>query len=232
MCGRFGLFSPANVVAEWFDLREIPAIEPRFNIAPSQSILAVCRKTTGRDRVAVFFSWGLIPRWATRSDFKLINARCETVAEKPAFRQAIQRRRCLVPADGFFEWRKRGRDKQPYFFRMKDRTPFGMAGIYEQWEHPTGQRLTTCALVTTRANDLLRPIHDRMPVIVPRSHFDVWLDTKGQVELSPLFAPYDAGAMEGYRVSRAVNAASVDHDACVAPIDPAQDGSEERGLFD
>jgi len=233
MCGRFGLFSPMDVIADLFGIQEIPAFEPRYNIAPSQQILAVCQKQAGERPSAGLFSWGLIPLWSNKPDFKLINARGETVAEKPAFRSAFRSRRCLIPADGFFEWKKVGREKQPHFFRLKSQKPFAIAGIYERIQEPVGPARFSCALVTTQANDVLRPIHHRMPVILRPQDFDTWMnrDNRDGEGVLPLIRPYPAAAMEGLRVGTAVNAASYDAPDCIeGSKEPPE--SQERTLFD
>lgn len=142
----------------------MPAVEPRYNIAPTQEVLAVSEMGDGREMR--FFKWGLIPSWAKDMSMgaRLINARSETVAEKPAFRQAFRRRRCIILADGFDEWQRTGGKKQPFFFRMRDERPFGFAGLWERWEGEDGRVINSCAILTTEANEVLRPVHDRMPL--------------------------------------------------------------------
>jgi putative SOS response-associated peptidase YedK len=165
MCGRFAQKSPAKKMAKKFEVEDVPPLAERYNVAPSQAVLAVREASDGRE--ALFLKWGLVPRWAKDAAIgnKLINARSETVTEKPSFRDAFARRRCIVPADGFFEWLRRGDTKRPYYFRMKDGEPFAIAGLWERWEG-VGGPLETCTLLTTGANELLSSYHDRMPVIV------------------------------------------------------------------
>lgn len=198
---------------------------PRYNIAPSQGILAVRAAPDGGDgaREAAVLRWGLVPSWAKDPDIgnRMINARAETVAEKPSFRAAFRRRRCLVPATGFYEWRAASGPKQPYTIGMADGGPFAMAGLWEHWTEPDGAAVETCAILTTEANELLRPIHARMPVIVAPSDFDLWLDPALAMPelLAPLLRPFDAAAMAAHPVSRHVNNVRNDDPACLEPVD-------------
>ncbi|HEY0128503.1 MAG TPA: SOS response-associated peptidase, partial [Rubrobacteraceae bacterium] len=166
MCGRFTQRADAKALAKAFGVAEVPEVEARYNVAPTQDILGVYESEDGRE--AKFFRWGLIPSWAKDSSMgaRLINARAETVAEKPSFRDAFKRRRCVIPADGFYEWQRVGGKRQPYFFRMRDERPFGFAGLWERWEGAGGETLYSCTILTTEANEVLRPVHDRMPVIL------------------------------------------------------------------
>ena len=175
MCGRFTLRAPASVIAEQFALFEVPPFTARFNIAPTQPV-PVIRMRPGPSlrarrgsRELVWLRWGLVPGWAKDPAIgsRLINARAETAAEKPAFRTALRQRRCLVAADGFYEWQQAGRTKQPYFIHLRDDRPFAFAGLWEAWEGADHAWLETCTLLTTGPNDVVRPIHDRMPVILP-----------------------------------------------------------------
>ncbi len=160
MCGRFTQRSDSKRLAKEFKVAEVPAAEARYNIAPTQDVLAVLEREDGRE--ATFLTWGLVPSWAkdTSMGARLINARSETVAEKPAFRQAFKQRRCIIPADGFYEWVRTEGRKQPFFFRMRDESPFGFAGLWERWEGEDGQVINSCAILTTEANEVLRPVHD------------------------------------------------------------------------
>lgn len=178
MCGRFTLHHKAVEVAEAFELPEVPSLEPRYNIAPSQPVFAVRSGMHGRE--GVFVRWGLIPSWAADATigYKLLNARSETILEKPSFRTAFLRRRCLIPADGFYEWRLVAGRKQPMHFRLNDERLFALAGLWEQWQSPEGVPVLSCTILTTAANDLIRPVHDRMPVILPRTHYAEWLGAK------------------------------------------------------
>lgn len=206
MCGRFTQSASPQAVANLFRLPIIQDLADRYNVAPSQPVACV-RDVGGRE--LSMLRWGLIPSWAKdpRIASSLINARAETVAEKPAFRSAFRRRRCLIVADGFFEWAKYGPRKQPYHFRLRSREPFAFAGLWEAWTDPDGEVIETCSVITTEANAVVAPAHDRMPVILPPEHFDRWLDPEYQrVEgLMPLLQPYPDEPMEAVAVSTKVN---------------------------
>jgi putative SOS response-associated peptidase YedK len=194
---------------------------PRYNIAPAQSVLTIIDDEGGHR--AGLLRWGLIPAWAKDPTIgnRMINARAETVAEKPSFRRALQKRRCLVLADGFYEWRKEGRTKTPMFITLKSREPFAFAGLWETWEPPTGDPVRSCTIITTSPNSLMAAIHDRMPVILPRAAESLWLDrtvTDPQA-LLPLLAPYAAELMKAYAVSPLVNLPRNDTPACIEPLD-------------
>jgi putative SOS response-associated peptidase YedK len=219
MCGRFTLTTPAQAVHQLFPLFDLAEEPARYNIAPTQGILAVRAGPDGKPELA-HLRWGLVPAWADDPAIgnRLINARAETAASKPAFRAAFRRRRCLIVADGFYEWQKSGGRKQPYYFQLRDGVPFAFAGLWEHWDR--GERpLDTCTILTTDANDLLRPIHDRMPVILPRESFERWLDPTFQAvpELEALLQPYPATAMAGHPVSSLVNNPRHEDPACIAP---------------
>jgi putative SOS response-associated peptidase YedK len=221
MCGRFTLRAPASVVAEQFSLFEMPPFAARFNIAPSQPV-PVVRLAPDRpepQRELVWLRWGLIPRWADDPSIgnRMINARAESVAEKPAFRAALRQRRCLVVADGFYEWQKIDKRKQPHFIRMRDDRPFAFAGLWERWEGPQRGPIESCTLLTTDANDVVRPIHDRMPVILVPDAYALWLDPTVQQadKLLPLLKPYPSEAMIAYAVSPRVNSPTNDDPQCV-----------------
>jgi putative SOS response-associated peptidase YedK len=206
MCGRFAFFSPLDTVARKFRAEVAVETGPRYNVAPGQQVLAVVEdKTGGRELTA--FRWGLIPFWAKEKDirYRMINARAETVSEKPAFRNAFKKHRCIIPADGFFEWKEEERGgKQPYFIRFKSKEPMGFAGLWDHWE---GEAIDSCSIIVTTANAFMADIHDRMPVILPETHYDAWLDpTNRQPQsLLPLLRPFPEGELEAYPVSRAVN---------------------------
>jgi len=220
MCGRFTLRASASVIAEQFDLFDVPPLEPSYNIAPTQPVAAVRRSPEAPQdgRELVQLRWGLIPNWAKDPGIgnRLINARCETAAEKPAFRAALRRRRCLVVADGFYEWKRNGR-KQPYFIRMKDDRPFAFAGLWEYWEGEDGSYIESCVLLTTRPNGLMAPIHNRMPVILARETYDQWLDPDQQdpQALAPLWEPYPSEQMLAYPVSTVVNNPANNDPSCI-----------------
>lgn len=222
MCGRFALTSGEQLLLELFGLEEIPDMAPRYNIAPTQPVAALREKSSGSGRELAHFRWGLIPSWAKDPAIgnRMINARSETAAEKPSFRSAIRRKRCLVVTDGFYEWKKSpgGRGgKQPYFIGMADKKPFAFGGIWETWNDRDGGEVESCAILTTTPNELLETIHDRMPVILKPQDYDVWLDGKMQdmARLSKLFSPFDARQMDAYPVSTVVNSPRNDTPDCV-----------------
>ena len=223
MCGRYSLTSPGEAMARLFGVA-MGEHAPRYNIAPSQGILVARAAPDGEAgaREAAVLRWGLVPSWAKDPDIgnRMINARAETVAEKPSFRAAFRRRRCLVPATGFYEWRVASGPKQPYHIGMADGGPFAMAGLWEHWTGPDGAAVETCAILTTEANELLRPIHARMPVIVAPGDFDLWLDPELTMPelLAPLLRPFDAAAMAARAVSRHVNNVRNDDPACLEPV--------------
>src|SRR5271157_5522444 len=220
MCGRFVLMSPGKLLAERFDLEEVPDLKPRYNIAPTQMVAVVrLEKETGRRRLDLL-RWGLIPFWSKDPSIgnRLINARAESAAEKPAFRSAFKSGRCLVPADGYYEWKKgKGGQKQPYLARNADGSPFAFAGLWEKWQAPEDQIIASCTILTTDANDLTQPIHDRMPVILKPEDYDLWLDpqVKAPNLLKPLLRPYPSEEMVAEPVSPKVNKATYDAPDCV-----------------
>ena len=219
MCGRFTLRTPAHRLAEAFGVRELPNLRPRYNIAPSQDVVAI-RAADDGTRELVSLRWGLIPFWAKEAAIgnRMINARAETVAEKPAFRAAFRRRRCLVAADGFYEWQNTdGGAKQPYFIRLADDAPFAIAGLWERWSAPDGAAVESCTLITTDANDLLKPIHHRMPVILAPADHDAWLDAEAP-SAAALLRPYPADEMVAYAIGPLVNDPRTDEPACIAPL--------------
>ena len=224
MCGRFTLRAPASIVAEQFAVLDADPLEPRFNIAPTQTVVAV-RREPERDassRRLVLLKWGLVPSWAKDPKIgnSLINARAESVADKPAFRAAFRRRRCLIVADGFYEWQRTGGKKQPYFIRLVDDRPFAFAGLWEAWEGPDHTSLESCTLITTEANALMEPIHNRMPVILAPNDYDRWLDPAIQQpeHLQTLLRPYPSDAMLAYPVSSHVNSPRNEDAGCIAPV--------------
>jgi putative SOS response-associated peptidase YedK len=219
MCGRFAQKSPRAKITKKFKVEEVPPLAERYNVAPTQAVLAIREASGGRE--ATLLKWGLVPRWAKDPGIgnKLINARSETVTEKPSFREAFSRRRCLVPVDGFFEWSRRGDRKRPFYFHMRDGEPFAIAGLWERWEGEGGP-LESCTLLTTEANELLAPYHDRMPVIVGPDDYEAWLDADARRSelLTPLLRPYPQGEMSAYAVSALVNSPSHDGPRCVEPL--------------
>ncbi len=223
MCGRFTLRASTSALAEQFGALAVDIFAPRFNIAPSQPVLVVRLRpdTSLPQKELTSVRWGLIPSWAQDPAIgnRTINARSETVADKPAFRAAFRRRRCLVPADGFFEWR-RGKTKQPFFIEMADQRPFAMAGLWESWEGPDHSLIESCTILTTVPNALMEPIHDRMPVILSPECYDQWLDASlsGPESVKHLLVPFDAKAMKACPVSTYVNRPTNEGPECIAPI--------------
>ena len=223
MCGRYTQTMSGEEIAASFDLTTAPEPQPRYNIAPSQPISAIAQPLSEREyRI---FQWGLVPSWAKEPAIgnRMINARSETAAEKPSFRAAFKRRRCLIIADGFYEWKKaakKGDKKQPYYIQMADRSLFGMAGLWEVWESGDGSYLESCTILTTEPNELMKPIHNRMPVIVNSQDYDLWLDSTVQKAdaLQPLLRSFSADEMQAYQVSMAVNNPRHESVACVEPM--------------
>lgn len=225
MCGRYSLKTPADTLAEHFRLSKVPSLSPRFNIAPSQPIAIIRAHAPQEKRECVLARWGLIPSWAKDPGIgnKMINARAETVAEKPAFREALARSRCLIPADGYYEWQREGRmgqRKQPFYIRLLDGHLFAFAGLWERWVGPDGTIVESCAILTTEPNESLKNIHDRMPVILAEADYDQWLDpaVRQAQLLQPLLRPYPPEDMTAYPVSPRVNDPAHDDDACIAPL--------------
>lgn len=215
MCGRFTLTISAEELAEIFELDEVPSSFPqRFNIAPSQPIAAIIKTDNHPVRHLSLLRWGLIPSWSKDPTIgnRLINARAETAAEKPSFRNAFKRRRCLIPADGFYEWQKQEQRKQPFYIHVKENQPFAFAGLWETW-----QDISTGTILTTEANPLLQQIHDRMPVILKPQDYDKWLDINNQntAELQSLLKPFPSEEMEFYPVSNEVNKPGNDSHKCI-----------------
>lgn len=208
VCGRYARFTPAEIYARLFDAEaEVALLAPRYNIAPSQPVLAA-RNGPGGTREMVALQWGLIPFWAKdpKTGYSTINARAETVASKPAFRQPFRKRRCLIAADGFYEWQRTNHRKQPYYIRLRAGEPFAFAGLWEHWERD-GEVIESCTIIVTQANSLVAAIHDRMPVILPQTDYDTWLNPQLQDPgaLNPLLRPYPADGMIASPVGLAVN---------------------------
>ncbi|MBC8123400.1 MAG: SOS response-associated peptidase [Gemmatimonadaceae bacterium] len=212
MCGRYTLSASAEKLSQAFNLDTVPPLVPRFNIAPTQMVAAVREETQKRRLVTL--RWGLIPAWAKDPAIgnKLINARAETLSEKPSFRSASRLRRCLIPVSGFYEWQRLEGRKQPHYIRLGSGEPFAFAGLWESWHGPEAESVESCTIITTTANTLVGTIHDRMPVILAPHDYDAWLNEKLQSPeaVLPLLRPYPAEAMEAHPVSTRVNKPGVD----------------------
>jgi putative SOS response-associated peptidase YedK len=223
MCGRFRLGKGRQALKEYFGVEADLDWSPRYNIAPTQPIPAVRQNPSKPVRELSLMRWGLIPYWAKDPAIgsTLINARSETAASRPAFDDALQRRRCLIPADGFYEWKKLPKAKQPFCFVLQDESIFAFAGLWDRWRDPHGNPIESCSILTTAPNELLAGVHDRMPVILPPDDYDLWLDPgfKNAQEVSALLKPYPAGLMRGYPVSTRVNVVDNDDALCGEPFD-------------
>ncbi len=225
MCGRFTNRAKPEQIKKEFKVstsRSL-AFEPRYNIAPAQMIDAVLDGQEGR--ILAPFKWGLVPAWAKEATARgMINARSETISEKPSFREAFKKRRCIIPASGFYEWqaaRGKGTAKQPFYFYLNEREVFGFAGLWEEWlDKTTGELLETCTIITTQANEVLKPVHDRMPVILHREDYEEWLDknVKDTARLEKVLAPYPADEMISHAVSRSVNVPDNDSAELIVPL--------------
>jgi putative SOS response-associated peptidase YedK len=231
MCGRYRLSRRKQIVEEYFDAQGEEDWSPRYNIAPTQPVPVIRHHPHEPRRVFSLMRWGLIPNWAKDMSGSggMINARSETAAMKPAFRDPMRFRRCLVPADGFYEWRKTGTSRQPYCFEVHDGQLFAFAGLWDGWRDPSGQWIRSCSIPTTTPNSLTSPVHDRMPVILSREAYDLWLDP-GMTDvdvLSDLLKPFDARLMRSFAVSSRLNQVANDDEACSLPIE----GVEAKNLL-
>jgi putative SOS response-associated peptidase YedK len=228
VCGRFSLNAAPDVLAEIFDLDEAPELAPRYNIAPSQAV-PVVRAVDGKRRLELM-RWGLVPSWAKDPTvgYRMINARAETAAERPAYRRALRERRCFVIADGFYEWqRRRGGRKQPSFITRRDRRPFAFAGLWERWSDPQradAAPLLSCTLLTTAPNELVAELHDRMPVILDEADYARWLDpeVRDAEQVKPLLRALPSSELCAFEVSTLVNDVGFDGPECCAPLAPRQ----------
>ena len=224
MCGRFVSKAEKKKIEKEFNVKigDESLTAPRFNIAPTQMIAAIAEIKNLREVSP--FKWGLVPSWAKDDSIgnKLINARAETLREKPPFREAFRSRRCIIPASGFYEWQKTSKGvKQPFYFYLKDKEIFGFAGLWEEWlDKETGELTETCTIITTEANEVLKPIHDRMPVILKNDDYDFWLDekVKDTSKLQNLLVPYPAKEMDSHAVSRSINNPAANSEELITPL--------------
>jgi putative SOS response-associated peptidase YedK len=222
MCGRFTLTIDPNHLQEAFPWADIPEdLSPRYNIAPSQPIAVI--PNTGDNTVSMY-KWGLIPSWSKDPAIgdRMINARAESLAEKPSFRNAYRRRRCLILADGFYEWKQSPslKSKQPVYIRIKSERPFAFAGLWEIWKSPDGSEIRSCTIITTQPNSLLEPIHNRMPVILPPNAYNLWLASEDRqpAQLNDLLIPYPSDEMIAFPVSKMVNSPQNDSPDLIKPL--------------
>lgn len=220
MCGRFVLENSPEQLVKLYQLSSTADLSPRYNIAPSQQV-AVIRQHNAGGRELTLLQWGLIPSWAKDPTIgcKMINARSETVHEKPSFKQAFRSRRCIIPATGFYEWEKSGKEKIPHYIHLRGGEVMSLAGLWEKWKSAEGRELETCTILTTAANSLVNNFHDRMPVILPAEALDLWLnrDLDDVDLLSELFSPYPSGRLEEYVVSKDVNSPGNDDPGNLVP---------------
>ena len=222
MCGRFTTTMPLEELVKYFHIQKITGeYTPLYNAAPSQNIPVIIDNDP---RMLVFFRWGLVPSWAKDINigYRLINARAESLLEKPSFRNAYKKRRCLIAADSFFEWKEESQKKKvPYRIMMKNDSPLAIAGLWEEWKQPQQEALFSCTIITTEANSLLQPIHKRMPAIIAPEQLDLWLDPKIQdpAKLDPLLRPYPADRFHYYPVSPLVNSPRNNSPEVLAPLE-------------
>lgn len=217
MCGRFSRKATLQAIVDEFEIEEVSGtIEPSYNIAPGQEIAVILKDES---RKLGLLKWGLIPAWSKdpKIGYRMINARAETLAEKPSFKHPLRRKRCLIVADGFYEWKKEGKQKIPMYIFLKDQKPFVFAGLWDTWTSPEGKKISTCTIITTEPNKLLKKIHNRMPVILPKEHIEDWLDRSVEDEqrVLPLLQPYRDDEMDVYEVSRLVNSPKNNTPECI-----------------
>jgi putative SOS response-associated peptidase YedK len=222
MCGRFDLHLPRELLAEIFGINIVQEIKPRYNIAPSQQV-PVIRSHVDGTRSLDLLKWGLIPSWAKdpHIGYRMINARTETVNVKPSFRKALKYRRCIIPANGFYEWREVGGKKHPLYVKLKDNNLMMFAGLWDHWKSPEAEVIESCTILTTTTNELIKPLHDRMPVILEPNDIYLWLEphVTDPEQLKPLFKPYPSELMEMYPVSDLVNSPRNDTPDLIKPLE-------------
>jgi putative SOS response-associated peptidase YedK len=228
MCGRFVLNADPQAIQQEFNLDSVPAaLQPRYNIAPSQPVAVIANNNP---KALEFFRWGLVPSWSKDPAVgnKMINARAETAHEKPSFRDAFKKRRCIIPASGFYEWSQKD-NKKPMYIHVKDEEVFGFAGLWESWHSPEGDKLLTCTILTAEPNELVSNFHHRMAVILRKEDYEAWLSPEPMTanDLMPLLQPYPADRMEAYEVSKLVNSPANDLPDCIVPVTAA----DQPGLF-
>ncbi|HEY9785719.1 MAG TPA: SOS response-associated peptidase [Candidatus Obscuribacterales bacterium] len=227
MCGRYTLHHSTNEIVERFHVQQVELdLIPRYNIAPSHLVAVIAQKDGDSPKRSLqAFKWGLVPFWVkdVQKHKPFINSRCETLAEKPSFKAALVRRRCIIPADGFFEWKTTPRGKVPMYITLADGKPFALAGIWEEWKSPDGTPLRTCSIITVPANELMAQIHDRMPAILAPEQEDVWLDPdlRDKDKILSMLAPYDPQQMVAHPVSTLVNSPGTDSVRCIEKMDMA-----------
>ena len=222
MCGRYTLKAGGQELSDLFGLSEEPDLEPRYNIAPTQQIPVVLEEASSDGRALEMMHWGLIPSWAKDPSIgaRMINTRAETVSEKPSYRSAFKKRRCLIFADGFYEWARTDDGKQPYHLRLVSGGPFGFAGLWESWSMEGGEARRSATIITTEPNEVAAEIHNRMPVILPPDLYDAWLEPENddRKELLSMLTPYPAEEMEAYPVSKRVNRPANDEPGVLEPV--------------
>ena len=226
MCGRVTVTTSSQSIAEFFLALNLADIGPRYNIAPTQPIIGIRVDPALKDRVACLHHWGLIPSWSKDMKIaaRLTNARSETLAEKPSFRGAFRRQRCLIPVDGFFEWKRTEKGKQPYYFKKDSGHLLAFAGLWEHWSGPAGEEILSATIITTDANPLMRPLHHRMPVILDQSDHEQWLDPAiDSKKTQSLLAPYAGNDLICFPVSTHVNNSRNEGPACIAPVTEPSD---------
>jgi putative SOS response-associated peptidase YedK len=221
MCGRFIIKSDLKQIQLAFNIDQVNTeVKPSYNVAPTQPVVTVVQRDG--QNILEEMRWGLIPVWAKDASigYKMINARAESVSEKASFKRPLKNRRCLIVADGFYEWQTDGSRKIPMFIRLKSNKPFGFAGLYDVWKSPDGEWITSCAIITTTPNGLMESIHNRMPVILPKKAYELWLDPSNQdlEELGALLQAYPADEMEAYQVSRLVNSPKNNSPELIRPV--------------
>ena len=239
MCGRYRLSRRKQIIEEHFDTADWQEDwSPRYNIAPTQPVPVIRQHPKEPIRQVSLMKWGLVPSWAndTSGAARMINARSETAHTLPAFREAMKLRRCLVPADGFYEWQRRGSVKQPFCFEAGDGELFAFAGLWERWRDPSGQWVKSCSILTTTPNRLVAYVHDRMPVILPRDSYETWLDPgfSDVASIVGMLQPFDSALMKTFPVSQRVNSVENDDATCceAVTVTATTEPTSQGGLFD